>query len=76
MMEYELLTIREVAATLRMNVSTIYRLVRLKELPAPIKLGPAATRWRAEELRDWLDSRPRSVGTDAAPAPTTGAQAA
>ena len=65
-MQYELLTIREVAATVRLNVSTIYRLVRSKQFPAPIKLGPAATRWRAEELRDWLDSRPRSV--DDAPA--------
>ena len=73
-MQYELLTIREVAATVRMNVSTIYRLVRSKQFPAPIKLGPAATRWRAEELRDWLDSRPLSTESDAAPTP--GAQAA
>ena len=29
-MEYELLTIREVAKTVRLNVSSIYRLVRLK----------------------------------------------
>ena len=60
-MEYELLTIREVAETVRMNVSTIYRLVGLRQFPAPIKIGPTSTRWRASELRDRLDSRPRSI---------------
>ena len=62
-MDYELLTIREVAQMLRVNVSTIYRLVREGEIPAPIRIGPTSTRWRADELRDWLDSRPRSVDT-------------
>lgn len=59
-MEYELLTIREVAQMFRVNVSTIYRLVREGEIPAPIRIGPTSTRWRADELRDWLDTRPRS----------------
>ena len=66
-MEYELLTIREVAKLIRMNVSTIYRLVREGKFPAAIRVGPSATRWRAGELRDWLDSRPRSVDTGTQP---------
>ena len=33
-MDYELLTIRDVAKTVRLNVSSIYRLVRLKQFPA------------------------------------------
>ena len=32
-MQYELLTIREVADMVRMNVSTIYRLVKQKQFP-------------------------------------------
>ena len=34
-MDYELLTIREAAQMLSVNVSTIYRLVREGEIPAP-----------------------------------------
>ena len=69
-MQYELLTIREVAATVRMSVSTIHRLVRIKEFPAPIRIGPASTRWRADELRAWLDNRSRSIDDSDAPAAT------
>ena len=60
-MEYELLTIREVAQMFRVNVSTIYRLVREGEIPAPIRISPTSTRWRADEIKAWLDERPRSV---------------
>lgn len=63
-MQYELLTIREVAQMLRVNVSTVYRLVREGEVPSPIRIGPTSTRWRADELRAWLDSRPHSVSAN------------
>ena len=60
-MEYELLKIREVAALFRVNVSTIYKMVREGEIPAPIRVGSTATRWRAAEIKKYLDERPRSV---------------
>lgn len=60
-MAYELLTIREVTQMLRVNVSTIYRLLREGKIPSPTRVGPSATRCRASELRDWLDNRPRTT---------------
>lgn len=40
--------------------STIYKLVRAGQFPAPRKLGGAAVGWRASEFAHWRDSRPRS----------------
>lgn len=64
-MDYELLTIRDVAALFRVNVSTIYKMVREGEIPAPIRIGTTSTRWRADEIRKWLDERPRSIDVPA-----------
>ena len=64
-MEYELLTIREIAALFRVNISTIYRLVREKQIPAPIRIGSTSTRWRADEIKQYLDERPRSLDVPA-----------
>ena len=64
-MNYELLTIREVAALFRVNVSTIYKMVREKSIPAPIRVGTTATRWRADEIKNYLDERPRSLDVPA-----------
>ena len=60
-MQYELMNIKEVAAMVRISIPTIYRLVKLKQFPAPIRVGAAAMRWKTEEMRDWLDSRPRTT---------------
>ena len=29
------------------------------EFPEPIRLGPNCVRWRPEEVKAWIDSRPR-----------------
>ena len=46
----QLLTIDDVADRLRVHRSYVYKLIRLGELPQPIKLGKA-TRIRATELQ-------------------------
>lgn len=61
-MTYELLTAREVAQKVRLNISSIYRLMRSGHFPTAIKVGPAAVRWRRREIEEWLDSRPRATG--------------
>lgn len=39
--------------------TTLWRKVKKGELPAPIKVGASAIRWRACEILEWIDSRPR-----------------
>ena len=61
-MTYELLTAREVAQKVRLNISSIYRLMRSGQFPVALKVGPAAVRWRRTEIEEWLESRPRAIG--------------
>jgi excisionase family DNA binding protein len=53
--EYRLLTVREVADTMRVSNMTVYRLIRAGELPA-IRVGKHF-RIRENELNDYLESQ-------------------
>ena len=53
---------REVEGITGMSRSSIYRLMHDGEFPRPVKVGPAAVRWRASDITVWLESRP--VATD------------
>lgn len=35
--------------------STLWRKVKAGEFPAPVKLSPRVTAWRAEDVRAWMD---------------------
>jgi prophage regulatory protein len=37
--------------------STIWRRVRQGTFPAPVKLSPRVTAWKAEDVRAWLDAQ-------------------
>lgn len=50
--------IREITG---LSNATIWRRVKSKDFPAPVRLGNMATRsigWRESAVRDWLESRP------------------
>lgn len=49
----ELLTIRELAALLKVGVSTCWRLRAAGKLPLPLRVG-GAIRWRASEVAEWI----------------------
>lgn len=53
--EHRLLTVREVADTMRVSNMTVYRLIRAGELPA-IRVGKHF-RIRDHELNDYLESQ-------------------
>ena len=36
---------------------TLWRWVRAGRFPAPVKIGPRAVAWKAEEVHAWLESR-------------------
>jgi hypothetical protein len=39
-----------------MSKSTLLRLVRNGQFPAPVKLSPMISAWRVEDIREWLNS--------------------
>ena len=41
-----------------MSRSSIYRLMQDGEFPRPVRIGPAAVRWRASDITAWLESQP------------------
>jgi prophage regulatory protein len=41
--------------------STIYRLVKERKFPAPVKLSERSVAWRVEELGRWCDARERAT---------------
>ena len=62
MSELVLLTRQQVEKIVGIRRSTIYKLMRLGQFPEPIKISPGCVRWRWEELKDWIDSRPKATG--------------
>jgi len=58
----------EAAALLSMGKSTLWREVRNKNVPAPVKIG-SLTRWRVADLRrcaEGLTSQPTTASEDGA----------
>ena len=61
-MHDRLLRRREVEEITGLSRSSIYRLMQEGEFPRPVKVGPAAVRWRASDIAAWVESRPVSTG--------------
>ena len=56
MQQTSLLNIRDVAALLRVNRGTIYRmLARDESFPKPIYVTPKVPRWRSDEIGAYID---------------------
>ena len=47
----------EVEATTGLSRSSLYRLAAAGQFPHPIKLGPRAVGWRADEIAAWIEQR-------------------
>ncbi len=54
----DLLTAREVAHCLSVSSRTVWRWTALGILPAPVRPSRRATRWRAGDIRRFLDNLP------------------
>ena len=64
---YQILTVEEVAAILRLPVKTV-RQKRWpscpafdRSFPAPIRLSKRSLGWFSNEINEWLQSRPRAI---------------
>jgi len=61
-MTERLLRRRQVEEITGLSRSSIYRLMRAKEFPVAIKVGPAAVRWKESDITNWLETRPLATG--------------
>ena len=61
-MKDRLLRRRQVEEITSMSRSSIYRLMMTDDFPRPVKIGPAAVRWKVSDLTAWLESRPVASG--------------
>jgi predicted DNA-binding transcriptional regulator AlpA len=48
---------RELGDLLDIHPMTVWRWARRRNLPKPIKIGPATTVWRASEIVAWLANK-------------------
>lgn len=52
----------EVETRITLSRSTIYRKMRKKSFPEPLRIGVRAVRWRESEVEAWLAALPRAEG--------------
>lgn len=45
---------RQVLAFVPISKSTLWRQVRARSFPSPVKLSAGVTAWRAEDVRQWI----------------------
>ena len=57
-MKEKFLRRREAVKITGLSYSTIYRQMPKDEFPRQLLVGPRAVRWRASDIRAWMDSRP------------------
>ena len=58
--EVTFIRLPEVKAVTGLSKTTIYELIRLKNFPAPVRLGPRAVAWVKSEVRQWAVARVHS----------------
>lgn len=51
----ELLTVRDVAAATCLSTRSIWKLLASGRMPAAVRIG-RSVRWRAAEIRAWIDA--------------------
>lgn len=52
-MESELLTVRDVAARLRISPRQVWKLLASGRMPSPVRLS-RSVRWRADDISHWV----------------------
>ena len=52
----------EVAELIGLSQATLYRMVSRGEFPRPVQISPRCTGWRADEVQEWVSSRPQAKG--------------
>jgi len=61
-MEVKIIRRKEVERITGLSKASIYRKMRTGAFPLPLKLGARAVAWRADEIHEWIENRPRALG--------------
>ena len=48
---------KEVLGLVSLSSATVYRMMSRGEFPRPVRVGRRASRWRSDEVEEWLASR-------------------
>ena len=56
----ELYRVKTLSQKLDMGVSTIWKKVKNGTFPKPVSLGERFTRWRSEDVQEWMDNLNKS----------------
>ena len=59
-MQAQILRSAEVLRLIGLSRATLWRMTKLGDFPVPVKLGRRCVGWRASEVQDWIESRPRA----------------
>lgn len=46
-----------IPAIIPFSAATLWRMVAANRFPAPVKLSPGVTAWKAEEVRAWIEAK-------------------
>ena len=57
-MQKAILRTNEVCDLVGVGRPTLWRWRKAGTFPAPVRLGPRAVGWRAEDVQAWIDARP------------------
>lgn len=52
-----LMTVGDIAETLRLSVATVWRKIRAGDLPQPFYVAERRPRWHRADIESWLASR-------------------
>ena len=52
-----LLRVRTVSYATGLSVASLYRKLAAKEFPEPVRLGKRCTRWKAADVRAWIQAQ-------------------
>ena len=59
-LEDALLRIKTVSHTVGLSTATVYRKLAAGEFPKPVRLGSRCTRWKAADVRAWIQAQGRA----------------
>jgi len=60
-LEDALLRLRTVSQATGLSNATVYRKLAAGEFPKPVRLGCRCTRWKAADVRAWIQAQGRSI---------------
>lgn len=60
--EDRFLSLHEVRRLIGLGKTSVYAMLKRGDFPRPLRVGQRSVRWRASEVRDWMDARERTTG--------------